>query len=90
MKIKSYLEIEEKFAKSFKNEIDNTIRILQEEYQLDIFGFGEHMERQAYDDFKKVKDHWNEEFSRAEINVDVIVKLRRAGLITNPVFEDIE
>ncbi|MFN7249323.1 MAG: Ger(x)C family spore germination protein [Anaerobacillus sp.] len=89
-KIKTYLELEEKFGKSFKADIEKTIEILQEEYQLDIFGFGEHMERQAYDDFKKVEDHWDKEFARAEITVNVYLKLRRSGLITNPVFEDIK
>jgi spore germination protein KC len=89
-KIKTYLEIEDEFESSFKAEIEKTIGIMQEEYQLDIFGFGEYMERQAYDDFKKVADHWDKEFARAEFNVDVKLKLRRAGLITNPVFEDIK
>jgi spore germination protein KC len=89
-KINTYLELEEDFGHSFKAEIEKTIGIMQEEYQLDIFGFGEQMERQAYDDFKKVADHWDKEFARAEVNIDVTLKLRRAGLITNPVFEDIK
>ncbi len=88
-KLKAYQELEEKFAKSFQKEIEETIRILQEDFQLDIFGFGEDMERQDNKNFKKVEKDWNKEFSRAEINVNVNLKLRRSGLITNPVFEDI-
>lgn len=89
-KIKTYLEIEQKLGEAFKSEINNTIKILQEEFQLDIFGFGEHMERQDYQKFKKVKSNWDEEFAKADIDVDVTLKLRRAGLIMNPVFKDIK
>lgn len=89
-KTATYLEIEEKYNKTFENEIKETIEILQEQYGLDIFGLGEHMERQDYKNFKKVRENWNEEFAKADINVNVNLKLRRAGLITNPVFEDIQ
>ncbi|MCT8139432.1 Ger(x)C family spore germination protein [Anaerobacillus sp. CMMVII] len=89
-KINTYLKLEKKFGEAFEKEIENTISVLQDEYQLDIFGFGEHMERQDYQNFKKVKDNWDKEFARAEINVGVTLKLRRAGLITNPVFKDIK
>ncbi|RXI99837.1 Ger(x)C family spore germination protein [Anaerobacillus alkaliphilus] len=86
----TYLDIENKIAKAFEGEIEQTIEVLQNEYQLDIFGFGEDMERQDYKNFKKNEDNWNQEFARAKINVDVKLKIRRSGLITNPVFEYIE
>lgn len=65
-----------------EKELLSTIELLQQKYQSDIFGFGEHMERQAYRHFKEVKDDWNEEFARAAIEVHVTAKIQRSGLIT--------
>lgn len=81
-KIETYLDYEKKFANAIKEELATTISILQEDYKADIFGFGEQMERQDYRNFKKVKEHWNEEFARAVIDVNVNVRVRRAGLTT--------
>ena len=88
--LQAYLDMEKQFAKAFEKEIEETIRILQEDFQLDIFGFGEHMERQNYQQFKKVKDEWNEEFAKANIDVNVTLKLRRTGLIHDPFLVEME
>ncbi|RSK25946.1 Ger(x)C family spore germination protein [Bacillus sp. HMF5848] len=75
--IKKYERFTEDYIKS---EIARTIRKVQEEYGVDIFGFGETMNRQHYDEFQKVKETWNEEFKRAEIEVEVDMYLRRSGI----------
>ena len=88
--LQAYLDMEKQFAKAFEKEIEETIRILQEDFQLDIFGFGEHMERQNYQQFKEVKDEWNQEFAKANIDVNVTLKLRRTGLIHDPFLVEME
>ncbi|OIK14620.1 hypothetical protein BIV60_11275 [Bacillus sp. MUM 116] len=64
-----------------KNILSN-IKKVQKEYQTDIFGFGEEMYRQDYQNFKKVQDHWDELFSYAIVKVHVKVQLRRSGIRT--------
>lgn len=89
-KSQTYLEYEKKLGEGFEKEIEETIEILQEKFEVDIFGFGEHMQRQDYKSFKKVEDNWDKEFAKAEITVDVRLKLRRAGLKTKPFLLKIE
>lgn len=81
-KIKTYQQLEKKLNQAVEKEVKATIHKVQKEYQSDIFGFGEDMQRQDYHRFKKVKDRWNEEFARAEIEVGVTARIRRSGLIT--------
>ncbi|WP_025025510.1 Ger(x)C family spore germination protein [Caldalkalibacillus mannanilyticus] len=70
------------FSRAIEKELKKTIQTVQEKYKVDIFGFGEHMERQDYQNFKKVKDQWNEEFAKAEVEVQVMTRIRRSGLTT--------
>ena len=64
-----------------------TIKTVQKDYGIDIFGFGEVVARQDYKNFKKVKDDWDEAFKDAEIDVGVNIKIRRAGIRTKGVFD---
>ena len=70
-----------------KNMYLKTIKTVQKDYGIDIFGFGEVVARQDYKNFKKVKDHWDEAFKDAEIDVAVNYKMRRAGIRTKGVFD---
>lgn len=88
--LKTILEYEKNLGESFEKEIMNTIKVMQETYQSDIFGFGEHMERQDYKNYKKVKDNWNEEFAKAEIDLNLKLRLRRTGLTSQPFMIEIE
>ncbi|MNI44943.1 hypothetical protein D3C73_993420 [compost metagenome] len=65
--------------------IKGTIKTVQEKYSSDIFGFGEVMNRQDYKNFLKVKDTWNSEFEKADIDVFVNVKMRYVGLKENTI-----
>ncbi|MCB5236797.1 Ger(x)C family spore germination protein [Niallia circulans] len=65
---------------TFSQKIKDTISHVQKQYQADIFGFGEVMRRQDYHSFMKVKDNWGEEFSNADVKVDVDFVLRRSGI----------
>lgn len=89
-KIKTYKDYEKKFSEGFEKEIMETIKTVQEQYKVDIFGFGEHMERQDYDNFKKNKENWNEDFAKAEFELNVKLILRRSGLTTKPFIVELE
>ncbi|MED3563363.1 Ger(x)C family spore germination protein [Bacillus xiapuensis] len=80
--IKTYEQYEKLTAKMIEKNILSNIKKVQKEYQTDIFGFGEEMYRQDYQNFKKVQDHWDELFSDAIVKVHVKVQLRRSGIRT--------
>ena len=83
----TYKKIEELTNQYVKEHVLGTIKTVQKDYGVDIFGFGEVVSRQDYKNFKKVKDHWDEAFKDAEIDVAVNIKMRRAGIRTKGVFD---
>ena len=83
----TYKKIEELTNQYVKEKVLKTIQTVQDDYGVDIFGFGEVVYRQDYKQFKKVADHWDEAFKDAEIDVSVKTMIRRAGLRTKGVFD---
>lgn len=54
----------------------------QREYGADIFGFGDAFHRKYKKEWRELKDRWDEEFARAEVNVAVEAHVREIGLLT--------
>jgi spore germination protein KC len=84
---KTYKKLDELTNQYVREKVSKTIQTVQDDYGVDIFGFGEVVYRQDYKQFKKVEDHWDEAFKDAEIDVSVDTMIRRAGLRTNGVFD---
>nr|WP_084372464.1 Ger(x)C family spore germination C-terminal domain-containing protein [Halalkalibacter krulwichiae] len=63
---------------------------VQEQFGVDIFGFGEKMSKQHYKQFKKHITDWNEEFKKAKITVGATVYIRRDGMRTKSFIEQIK
>lgn len=80
-KAETYDKFEKLTNELAKSHMKEILHRIQREYGTDVVGLGEEMERQDYRNFKKVKDQWNEQFSRAEISITVKTRLRRSGLI---------
>lgn len=80
---------EELISKTVEEQVKGTITKLQETFKLDIFGFGDIMNRQDHKHFKPVEKEWNEEFSKAIVDVIVNMRLRRNGLKTDSVFRNL-
>ncbi|SDO36348.1 Ger(x)C family spore germination protein [Halobacillus aidingensis] len=78
-KIETYKKFEKDIEEMVETMILNTVTKVQEEYEVDIFGFGEVMRRQHYQRFEAVKDQWDEQFSKADIDITANIFLRRAG-----------
>jgi spore germination protein KC len=89
-KLTRFKELEEEAQKEVERKIKGTITHVQEEYGVDIFGFGETMYRQHYQQFKPIKDYWDEEFKKAEINVNAKVFLRRDGIRSRSFLEEMK
>jgi spore germination protein KC len=79
-KIKTYREYQKSTEEFIQADVSETIKVVQEKYESDIFGFGEVLVRQHYEEFKKRKKEWNQYFSDAIVNVEATVHLRRSGV----------
>lgn len=71
--------VEGAVEKVVKDEILNSIRVLQEEYQADVISIGKELERQEPKEWEKVKDNWEEVFEKMPFSVDVHMNIRRVG-----------
>jgi spore germination protein KC len=84
--------IQDKFeklvSKTVEDHVKGTITKVQQKFKLDIFGFGESMYRQDHKHFDPVEKNWNEEFSKAIVEVNANIKLRRNGLKMDSVFRN--
>ncbi|WP_338451183.1 Ger(x)C family spore germination protein [Niallia oryzisoli] len=76
----TYLEFEKRAEDYLKERISHLINIVQKDYGVDIFGFGEDLERQNPKKYKEFQKNWDEAFQQAQIDVETDVKIRRAGL----------
>lgn len=74
---------------TIQKHVETTIKKVQKEYGVDIFGFGEILMRSHYRTFKKVKAHWDDEFARADVTVKAEAEIMRDGTSAKSYFEDI-
>lgn len=63
-----------------KEEVMATIKKVQQEFGLDIFGFGEAVHKKYPQQWKKVKKDWDHYFAEADISVNVELKILRVGM----------
>jgi spore germination protein KC len=89
-KANTYLQNEESAEKHLKDTISNTIKNVQEEFEADIFGFGEVVQRQDYKNFKKIQDKWDQNFAEADVKIDTTIVIRRTGIRTKSFLTEVK
>ncbi|WP_078433303.1 Ger(x)C family spore germination protein [Metabacillus halosaccharovorans] len=89
-KIDVYSDQEKLVEKFVKAEISQLIKKVQKEYEVDIFGFGDALNRQNHNKYKEVENRWDEEFAKADLDVEVDLQLLRAGIKSKSFNADIE
>ena len=89
-KQKTIKELEEKYQNNTKEYIEGAIKTVQEEYQSDIFGFGEVIHRADPKAWKRLEQNWDQEFAKLDVTVNVDAKIRRLGTITKTFQKEIE
>ncbi|WP_257348509.1 Ger(x)C family spore germination protein [Pseudalkalibacillus decolorationis] len=82
-KTKTIDQLEKKVEQDIKGTIEAAISKAQEEFEVDMFGFGEAIHRSNPDFWKKVKKDWNQQFVDMPVEVKVDMKIRRIGTIGN-------
>jgi spore germination protein KC len=83
-------KLEAKYKNNIKEKMEAAIKIAQEEYQSDIFGFGEAIHRADPKGWKRFEPNWDQEFANLEVTVKVDANIRRLGTITESFQKEIE
>ncbi len=68
--------VERAAQRKIKQLAGKTLKKIQKQYKADVAGFGDQLRIQYPRVWQKVKKDWDEEFSRASVNVDVKVTVR--------------
>ena len=74
--------LEKEMAGEVKRRAAVALDKAQGEYGADVFGFGEAFHRQHKKEWRKLKERWDEEFARAEVDLAVEASIRGIGLLT--------
>ncbi|WP_243103878.1 Ger(x)C family spore germination protein [Clostridium sp. JN-1] len=73
--------IEEDFNTSIRKECEQSVKITQQQSEVDPIGLREHVEKYHPALWKQNKDNWSEAYKNAQINVNINTKVRRIGAI---------
>jgi spore germination protein KC len=77
---------EEAIETRIKDQVQTTIQLVQKNYKSDIFGFGAAIYQHQPQEWKQLKDHWDDIFSTAEVYVSVDFKIRMTGMSGQPLY----
>ena len=73
--------IQQNFEKSIKEECQQVVRVIQQEFEVDPIGIREYVEKYHPYIWKQKKDKWDEVYKNAVINVNVHTNIRRIGVV---------
>jgi len=76
--------IEQACEKVVEENIKSTVKQIQKEFGVDIFGFGIVFHHKYPKQWKEIEKNWDEIFSDADYQIEVNVKIIRTGLINEP------
>lgn len=76
--------IEEALVNKYNIKMSSDIRTIQQQYNTDIFGFGEALHRQYPHLWNEYRRHWEDSFKTVKIDVHSKVTVRRIGSIIQP------
>lgn len=82
-------EIEEKTNADIKDTIRQAVEKAQNDFESDIFGFGERIHKTDPQKWEKLKKEWADVFPDAAVNITVDIQVKRAGTITDPFHQEI-
>ncbi|MFI8495358.1 Ger(x)C family spore germination protein [Peribacillus butanolivorans] len=83
-------KLEKIYEKEAKKFFMNSIKQVQKNEKVDIFGFGEAIHRADPKAWKKLKKDWDKHFEHVPVNIKVQGEIRNIGTVGNSVSEKIE
>ncbi|MEM5014496.1 Ger(x)C family spore germination protein [Niallia taxi] len=69
--------------KEMEKEIQDFIIKTKEQFNADIFGFGDLLREQDYKNFKKYKDTWDDGYAKSKMHIYFNSEIKRSGLRTD-------
>ncbi|MGY3190487.1 Ger(x)C family spore germination protein [Lysinibacillus sp. TE18511] len=84
-KEKTLKMIDKKTANFIKENIEQTINTIKDNYQVDILNFGEVLHKEDHKAWDAIKDDWSTTFPELEVNVDVNVKTTGTATLVNSI-----
>lgn len=78
-------KLEADTEKALKDRLEKTIKKVQSEYGLDIFGFGAKIRQDKPDLWDKVGSNWNETFAGLKVNVNTKIHIRNSGMTSKTI-----
>ena len=82
--------LEKTYEEQVEKNVNETIQVVQDDFQSDIFGFGAAIHQSNPKEWKKIKNQWGTEFSEIKTTVKVKVNIRHFGTVNNPIQENIK
>lgn len=83
-------KLEKIYEKEAKRFFMNSIKQVQKNEKVDIFGFGEAIHRADPKAWKKLKKDWDKNFEHVPVNIKVQGEIRNIGTVGNSVLEKIK
>lgn len=83
-------EINQYMASQIEERCHLALQKAQTDLQTDVFGFGEAVHRRYPQEWKLLKNRWEDEFPKVPVEVTVNAQIRRTGLMTKPIFKKIQ
>lgn len=81
-------DLEKKYQNNIKDKMEKAINRAQEDFQSDIFGFGEAIHRADPKAWKTLEPNWEQEFANLDVSIDVKANIRRLGTISDSFQEE--
>ncbi|MDQ6419098.1 Ger(x)C family spore germination protein [Paenibacillus sp. LHD-117] len=81
-KVEGYAEMEQRTAAYLNAQVKETIAKVQQDFGVDVFGFGEHLYRHRFKQFKPIMRDWNALFAKAQVEVTSEIHITHSDLKT--------
>ena len=85
---KGHRKLEKEAELTLKANIEHVIKKVQEEYDLDIFGFGATVKRDMPSEWKTISSKWNKEFKGLDVKVKTNIEIKESGISSKPIKVD--
>lgn len=86
----TYKKYQNQLNKYIETSIRGTIETIQKDYKVDVFGFGEYLNRKQHKVFEKIAHDWDQHFAEATITVNSNVFVRRTGVRMDSFITEVE
>lgn len=77
-------ELETRTENAIKENITKVVDIAQDEFESDIFGFGQEVHKKYLEYWREIENDWDEIFPNIPVEINVEFKIRRSGLTGPP------